>query len=297
MGNLQILVLDEADRILDFGFQETVHHILGHLPTERQTLLFSATLRAGVAKLSKAALRAPEVVSVDRNALSRTPDKLEQIYMVMPLEQKIGMLFSFLRSNSQKKTIVFVSACKQVRFIYEAFKKMKPGPAVMELHGKQSLTKRFVVYQEFSEKTHAVALICTDIAARGVDFPAVDWVVQLDCPDSVDSYIHRVGRTARYQSSGKSALFLLPSEEAFAEKLAKARVLMRAISPKQNKMIPIQGKLSALLASEPQIKHLAKKSFVSYVRSVALMKDKETFDVKALPREAFAESLGLVEAP
>lgn len=296
-SNLQMLVLDEADRILDFGFQECIHNILAHLPSERQSLLFSATLRAGVQRLGKAALRSPEVVSVDRNALSRTPEKLQQIYMVMPLEQKIGMLFSFLRSHSQKKIIVFVSSCKQVRFLFEAFKKMKPGPAVMELHGKQSLTKRFVVFQEFTEKSHAVALICTDIAARGVDFPFVDWVVQVDCPDSVDSYIHRVGRTARYQSSGKSVLFLLPSEQAFAEKLAKARVNMKAINPKQSKMIPIQGKLNALLASEPEIKHLAQKSFGSYVRSIGLMKDKEVFDPKALPREAFAESLGLPDVP
>eukprot|EP00913_Durusdinium_trenchii_P018175 g17076.t1 len=234
-ASLLILVIDEADRILDFGFQETMQNILGQLPGERQTLLFSATLHGSVHRLGRAALRSPEVISVHHDATSRTPDTLKQTYMILPLEKKVDTLFSFLRSHSQKKIIVFVSTCKQLRFFYEAFYKLKPGPAVMELHGRQSLTKRMLVFQQFMDRERAVALFCTDIAARGVDFPAVDWVVQVDCPDGVDSYIHRVGRTARYESAGKSALFLLPSEQSFAQKLSKARVEVRAITAKQNK--------------------------------------------------------------
>lgn len=295
--NLQMLVLDEADRILDLGFQETVRQILEHLPSERQTLLFSATLHTSVHRLGRAALKSPEMVSVHKDATSRTPDKLKQVYMVLPLESKVDVLFSFLRSHSQKKLIVFVSACKQVRFLYETFRKLKPGPAVMELHGRQSLTKRLVVFQQFTEKESAAALFCTDIAARGVDFPAVDWVVQLDCPDSVESYIHRVGRTARYEASGHSALFLLPSEESFAEKLKAARIHIRSISAKQGKVLSIRQKLNALLAGDGAIKHLAQKAFTSYVRSIHLMQDKQVFSVAALPRDEFASSLGLNSTP
>eukprot|EP00929_Paragymnodinium_shiwhaense_P062843 TRINITY_DN31394_c0_g1_i1.p1 TRINITY_DN31394_c0_g1~~TRINITY_DN31394_c0_g1_i1.p1 ORF type:complete len:867 (+),score=226.92 TRINITY_DN31394_c0_g1_i1:88-2688(+) len=296
-SNLQMLIFDEADRILDFGFQETVHHILGHLPTDRQTLLFSATLHTSVHRLGRAALKSPEVVSVHKDAASRTPDRLKQVHMRVPLEQKVDTLFSFLRSHSQKKTIVFVSACKQVRFLYESFRKLKPGPAIMELHGRQSLTKRMIVFNEFTERERAVALICTDIAARGVDFPAVDWVVQLDCPESIDSYIHRVGRTARYQSSGHSALFLTPSEEPFVEKMKQARIQIKSIATKKGKVQSMQQKLNALLAGEPEIKHLAQKAFVSYVRGIALMKDKEVFKTDELPLEAFADSLGLALMP
>ncbi|CAE7217687.1 DDX10 [Symbiodinium pilosum] len=294
---LLMLVIDEADRILDFGFQETIHNILGHLPTQRQTLLFSATLHSSVHKLGRAALRSPEVVSVHHNAKSRTPETLKQIYMVVPLEKKVDTLFSFLRSHSQKKTIVFVSTCKQVRFLYEAFKKLKPGPAVMELHGRQSLTKRMLIFQQFMERERAVALVCTDIAARGVDFPAVDWVVQADCPDTVDSYIHRVGRTARYESTGKSALFLLPSEKPFVDKLTQARVSLKAIAAKQSKVVSIQQKLASVLAESGDIRHLAQRAFASYIRSVRLMKDKDVFDIQALSKEAFAESLGLADVP
>eukprot|EP00927_Polykrikos_kofoidii_P053877 TRINITY_DN48401_c0_g1_i1.p1 TRINITY_DN48401_c0_g1~~TRINITY_DN48401_c0_g1_i1.p1 ORF type:complete len:896 (+),score=197.78 TRINITY_DN48401_c0_g1_i1:60-2747(+) len=295
--NLQMLVFDEADRILDFGFQETVHNILQHLPSERQTLLFSATLHTSVHRLSRAALRSPEMVSVHKHAASRTPERLKQAYMTVPLDKKVDTLFSFLRSHSQKKIIVFVSACKQVRFLYESFKKMKPGPAVMELHGRQSLAKRMISFQEFSEKERAVALFCTDIAARGVDFPAVDWVVQFDCPDAVDSYIHRVGRTARYERAGQSLLFLLPSEEAFVNKLKAARIAMKSIAPKHGKVLTVSGKLNAILSGDGAIKYLAQKAFISYIRSISLMNDKDVFKVGELPREEFAASLGLAAAP
>lgn len=296
-SNLQMLAIDEADRILDFGFQETMSHILQHITPERQTMLFSATLHTSVHRLSKMALRSPEIVSVHKDAKSRTPDKLKQVYMTVPLEQKIDILFSFLRSHSQKKMIVFVSSCKQVRFFYECFRQLKPGPAVMEFHGKQSLVKRLAVFQQFTERERAVALFCTDIAARGVDFPTVDWVVQLDCPDSVDSYVHRVGRTARYESGGNSALFLLPSEEAFIQKLKAGRIDVKSISAKQGKVQTIQAKIQGVIAGDQSIKHLAQKSMISYVRSIKLMKDKDVFNVQSLPLETFANSLGLAYVP
>lgn len=295
--SLLMLVIDEADRILDFGFQECMHNILEHLPKERQTLLFSATLHNSVHRLGRAALRSPEVVSVHRDAKTRTPAKLKQIYMTVGLDKKTDTLFSFLRSHSQKKIIVFVSTCKQVRFLYEAFRRLKPGPAMMELHGRQSLTKRMIVFEQFMEKERAVALLCTDIAARGVDFPAVDWVVQVDCPDSVDSYIHRVGRTARYQSTGRSAIFVLPSEKKFIEKLAAAKIAVQGINPKQSKVVSVTSQLASLLAGEGEIRHLATRAYASYMRSVKLMRDKDVFDAKALPRESFAQSLGLVDVP
>lgn len=174
---------------------------------------------------------------------------------------------------------------------------MKPGPAIMELHGKQGLAKRMAVFDEFAKKERAAALFCTDIAARGVDFPAVDWVVQLDCPENTDSYIHRVGRTARYQSGGSALLLLSKSEESFVEKLQNSKIELSHIYPKTNKVQSIQGQLQSLLASDPPIRHLATKSFCSYARSVSLMKDRSVFKIKELDLEAFAQSLGLAAAP
>lgn len=147
---------------------------------------------------------------------------------ITPLPQKIRFLFSFLRAHSQKKIIVFASSCKQVRFLFELFTRLKPGPAVFEFHGKMSLTKRLVIYNAFLEKQKAACLLSTDVASRGVDFPEVDWVVQLDCPDSVDTYVHRVGRTARYDRAGESLLFLLPSERKFLDRLAVGKGIVEA---------------------------------------------------------------------
>jgi ATP-dependent RNA helicase DDX10/DBP4 len=100
----------------------------------------------------------------------------------------------------------------QVRFIFETFRRLHPGLPLMHLHGKQKQPTRLDIFQRFSQSTVAL-LVCTDIASRGLDFPLVDWVIQLDCPEDVDMYIHRVGRTARYQSGGKGLTILCPSEE------------------------------------------------------------------------------------
>lgn len=167
----------------------------------------------------------------------------------------------------------------------------------MELHGRQSLTKRMLSFKNFAEKERAVVIFCTDIAARGVDFPSVDWVLQLDCPDTVESYTHRVGRTARFESAGSSALFLLPSETAFVAKLKAHRIDVKSISAKQGKIQTIQSKVQAVISGDQSIKYLAQKALTSYVRSVHLMKDKEVFNVKSLPLENFANSMGLAAVP
>lgn len=136
------------------------------------------------------------------------------------------------------------------------------------------------------------------IAARGLDFPAVDWVVQADCPDDVETYIHRVGRTARYDAKGKALLMLLPSEApAFLEHLAAKRVPLEQIHVNPSKSVSVSAQLSALCSQDPEVKYLAQKAFVGYMRSVFLKGDKAVFDVNKLPGAAFAEALGLPSIP
>jgi len=296
-SNLQMLVVDEADRILDLGFRESMKNILEGLPQDRQTLVFSATMKNSVQQLVTLSMKQPVMVNVSQSSSSATPSKLKQVYMKVPLELKINTLFSFLRSHSQKRCIVFVSTCKQARYLYESLYKLKPGPAVMELHGRQSLEKRMMVFQQFLEKPRSVTLICTDIAARGLDFPDVDWVIQVDCPDSIDSYIHRVGRTARYQASGHALLMLTPTEEPFIQELEKAKVNISFMKMKQNKLIDVTHKLQALLSHSQDINYLANRAFISYIRSIQFMSNKELFDVSTLPIDAFASSLGLSKTP
>lgn len=295
--NLQLLVLDEADRIMDMGFQNTMNAIIENLPKQRQTLMFSATQTRSVKDLARLSLKDPEYVAVHEKAEHSTPKTLSQHYVVTPLEKKLDILYSFVKTHLKNKTIVFLSSCKQTRFVFETFCKLQPGVPIMHLHGKQKQTKRVEIFKKYTSSQHAV-LLCTDIAARGLDFPAVDWVVQLDCPEDAETYIHRVGRTARFDADGHALMFLLPSEvEGMKEELTKKRVPIEEIKIRNNKQQTIQKQLQSFCFQDPEIKYLAQRAFVAYMRSVYLQRNKTIFDVTKLPAEEFAHSLGLAGAP
>ncbi len=319
-GNLKILVFDEVDRILDMGFKDAIDQIMKNLPKNPQTMLFSATIGKQLKDLARVNLKPNyeyvcihdfdsiesrandfEPQSLEDKALadqlkSITPVKLLHYYMQIPIEEKLDTLFSFLKTHQKNKVIVFFSACKEVRFAYEAFRRLKVGIPILELHGRQKQTKRTAIYFEFAERKHSV-LFCTDIASRGIDFPAVDWVVQYDCPEDVYTYIHRVGRTARYKSKGNSLLFLTPSEAKFAEKIDKRNIALKKLNANPNKALTIQPTLQKLNAENPDVKHLAEKACISYIKSIYLMRDKEVFKFKELNTDKLALSLGLATAP
>lgn len=298
IGNLQMLVLDEADRIMDMGFQTAVDAIVDHLPKKRQTLLFSATQTKKINDLVRLSLTEPEFVSVHESADSATPSELQQNYVVTPLPEKLDVLWSFIRANVKKKILVFLSSGKQVRFVYESFRHLQPGIPLLHLHGNQKQTARLDITTRFSRSQHA-CLFATDVAARGLDFPSVDWVVQVDAPENADTYIHRVGRTARFEREGHSVLFLDPSEEeGVLAALEKKRVFLEKINVRQKKMQEtLRTQMQNMCFKDPELKYLGQKAFVNYVRSVYVMPDKEMFKLKELDLEGFASSLGLPGAP
>ncbi|OAY69976.1 DEAD-box ATP-dependent RNA helicase 32 [Ananas comosus] len=190
-SQLQVLVLDEADRILDHGFREQVDAIISQIPRVRQTLLFSATQTKSVKDLARVSLKDPEYISVHAESVTATPERLKQLAMIVPLEQKLNMLWSFIRRHLKSKILVFLSSCKQVKFVYEAFKKLRPGIPLKCLHGRMKHDVRYAIYLEFCPK-----YFCSFFNRCGfqrADFPAVDWVVQVDCPEDIPTYIHRVG--------------------------------------------------------------------------------------------------------
>jgi ATP-dependent RNA helicase DDX10/DBP4 len=296
-NNLQLLVMDEADRILDMGFQKTVDAIVDHLPKERQTMLFSATQTKKVGDLARLSLQDPEYVAVHETAAAATPSTLQQHYTITPLASKLDVLWSFIRSNLKSKTVVFLSSGKQVRFVYESFRHLQPGIPLMHLHGKQKQGGRLDITTKFSQSQHAV-LFATDVAARGLDFPAVDWVIQVDCPEDSDTYIHRVGRTARYERTGRAVLFLDPSEEkGMLKRLEQKKVPIEKINIKANKQQSIKNQLQNMCFKDPELKYLGQKAFISYVKSIYVQKDKEIFNLKELKLEEYAGSLGLPGAP
>ncbi|KAL1435959.1 hypothetical protein MTO96_010721 [Rhipicephalus appendiculatus] len=293
---LQILVLDEADRILDLGFQQTVNAIIENIPLQRQTLLFSATQTKSVKDLARLSLKDPDYVSVHENAKFSTPEGLRQSYVVCELHNKLNLLWSFIRNHLKQKILVFLSSCKQVKYVYRAFCRMRPGMTILELHGNMFQLKRMAVYDEFCRKQSAV-LIATDIAARGLDFPAVNWVIQFDCPEDVSTYIHRAGRTARFEKDGEALLILLPSEEPMAEQLTENKIPISKIQVNPKMFVNVQKKLEVMCARDVALKECAQRCFTAYLKSVFLMKDKTVFDVTKLDLDAFARSLGLAMAP
>uniref|UniRef100_A0A4W5LZP9 ATP-dependent RNA helicase n=1 Tax=Hucho hucho TaxID=62062 RepID=A0A4W5LZP9_9TELE len=269
-SDLHMLVLDEADRILDMGFDDNINAIVENLPKTRQTLLFSATQTKSVKDLARLSLQDPEYVWVHEKAKFSTPATLEQNYVVCALHQKVNMLFSFIRSHLQKKVIVFFACCKEVRLcaipVPGVLCRLRPGMPILALHGKQQQMKRVEVYNDVIKKKNAV-LFATDIAARGLDFPAVNWVLQFDCPEDDNTYIHRVGRTARYKEGGEALLVLLPSEEE------------SMVNPE--KLTSVQQKLEAFLAQEKEQKERAQRVSV-------LEGNKEVFDVFQLKLQEYA---------
>ncbi|CAO3593014.1 unnamed protein product [Absidia cylindrospora] len=295
--NLQVLVLDEADRIMDMGFQRTINAVVENLPKQRQTLLFSATQTRSVKDLARLSLKDPEYVAVHEKAEHSTPQKLTQHYVVCELQDKLDILYSFIKTHLKNKVIVFLSSCKQTRFVYEAFCKLQPGIPIIHLHGKQKQTKRVDIFRQFSHSQHAV-LFCTDIAARGLDFPAVDWVVQLDCPEDADTYIHRAGRTARFDAEGHALLMLLPTEkDGMLEELKNKKVPIEEIKIRADKQKSIQTQLQSFCFQDPEIKYLGQRAFVAYMRSVYLQRKKNIFKVTELPADEYAHSLGLAGTP
>jgi len=296
LSNVKMLVLDEADRLLDLGFKQTMAAILEELPRKRQTLLFSATQTRRVADLASLSLSEPQYISVHAASKTATPTRLQHHHMLIEPEQKLDVLWGFVRSHLQAKTICFLSSCKQVAFVHAAFSALRPGVSLLCLHGRQKQMKRLAVYTEFCAKKHAV-LFATDVAARGLDFPTVQWVVQADAPEDVATYIHRTGRTARHTASGRALLLLSPSEKAFVDQLSAARIATQRLRPNKQQVHALAPKLRALLSQRADIKYTAQRALVSYVRSVKLQADKAVFDASSLPLQKLAESYGLAAAP
>ena len=245
--NLKALVIDEADRILEVGFEDEMRQIVKILPKdERQTMLFSATQTTKVEDLARISLRpGPLYINVESAQEHSTVAGLEQGYVICEADMRFRLLFTFLKRHPKKKIIVFFSSCNCVKYYSELLNYI--DLPVLDLHGKQKQQKRTNTFFEFCNAKHGT-LICTDVAARGLDIPAVDWIVQFDPPDDPRDYIHRVGRTARGATgTGKSLMFLQPSEVGFLSHLKEARVPLVEFEIPPKKIVDIQSQLEQLI--------------------------------------------------
>ncbi|XP_060596104.1 uncharacterized protein LOC132750179 [Ruditapes philippinarum] len=294
--NLQCLIIDEADRILDVGFEEEMKQIIKLLPKRRQTMLFSATQTRKVEDLARISLKKePLYVGVDDKKDQATVDGLEQGYVVCPSEKRFLLLFTFLKKNRRKKMMVFLSSCMAVKFYNELLNYI--DLPVMCIHGKQKQTKRTQTFFQFCNAKEAI-LLCTDVAARGLDIPAVDWIVQVDPPDDPKEYIHRVGRTARGEGGvGHALLILRPEELGFLRFLKQAKVPLNEFEFSWSKISDIQLQLEKLIEKNYFLNKSAHEGYKSYVRAYASHSLKNIFDVNTLDLQKVALSFGFKTPP
>lgn len=201
--HISMLILDEADEMLDMGFQEDIDRVVAMLPAERQTLLFSATMSAAIRKLVDAVANEPQEIAVERPQL--TVPTCEQVVYEVVFSSRIEVLSRLIEMGRMKRGLVFANTKRVVDDIVDGL--LARGYAVDRLHGDMPQTLRERVMDSF-RKGNLTVLVATDIAARGLDIDDVDTVVNFELPRDPEDYVHRIGRTARAGRKGRAVSFI-----------------------------------------------------------------------------------------
>ncbi|KAB2073134.1 hypothetical protein ES319_A07G063400v1 [Gossypium barbadense] len=288
--NLKCLMIDEADRILEANFEEEMKQIIKYLPKQnRQTALFSATQTKKVEDLARLSFQTtPIYIDVDDGRKKVTNEGLQQGYCVVHSSKRFILLYSFLKRNMSKKVMVFFSSCNSVKFHAELLRYIHVD--CLDIHGKQKQQKRTATFFDFCKAEKGI-LLCTDVAARGLDIPAVDWILRYDPPDEPKEYIHRVGRTARGEGAkGNALLFLIPEELQFLRYLKTAKVPVKEYEFDEKKLANVQSHLEKLVANNYYLNKSAKDAYRSYILAYNSHSMKDIFNVHRLDLQAVAVS-------
>ncbi|KXJ73125.1 probable ATP-dependent RNA helicase DDX55 homolog [Aedes albopictus] len=296
--SLELLVLDEADRLLDLGFESTINTILGYLPRQRRTGLFSATQTKEVKDLMRAGLRNPVLVSVKEKATVSTPKLLQNFYVIVEPEQKLAVMLDFIERQEVKKAMIFFPTCACVEYWGIALTELLKPTKVLALHGKMK-AQRNRILKNFRESDNAL-LLCTDLLARGVDIPEVDWVLQWDAPSNAAAFVHRVGRTARQGHEGNALIMLLPSEDAYVDFLTRnQKVSLKKVTlePNEKKFKSTLKTLHRLQKSDRGIYDKASRAFVSHIQAYSKHECNLILRVKDLDLGKIATSYGMLQLP
>ena len=294
-GSLKVFCMDEADRMLDIGFEEEMRTIVRMIPKDRQTMLFSATQTTKVEDLARLSLKSPTYIGVDDARATSTATGVEQGYCVVPSEKRFLLLFTFLKKNLKKKVMVFFSSCNSVKYHAELLNYI--DIPVSDIHGKQKQQRRTTTFFEFCKADRGI-LLCTDVAARGLDIPAVDWIIQFDPPDDPREYIHRVGRTARgTDGRGRALLFLIPEELGFLKYLKAAKVPLNEYEFPQKKIANVQSQLEKLVEKNYYLHQSARDAYRAYILAYNSHTLKDVYNVHELNLASVALSFGFHRPP
>lgn len=313
-STFEILVLDEADRLLDLGFKQDLQRILGHLPKQRRTGLFSASVSEAVGEIIRVGLRNPVKIEVkvkmkDGGGIvedRRTPASLQMSYIVKPASQKLPALSRLLEQLPMRpqRTIVFLSTCAAVDYFQHALPGLLPaGFSLVPLHGKHPAKVREKNFARFLTSVSPTILLTTDLAARGLDIPQVDLVVQVDAPSDPKVFIHRSGRAGRAGRKGLAVVMLHPGPEEDYVRFLEIR--KTPISILEKPQVPTSEQdaaqaaehIRALVRTDRALYDKAQKAFVSWVRSYVAHQATSIFKTSELDWEDLAHGWGLLRMP
>lgn len=319
-SSFDALVLDEADRLLDLGFKEDLQKIISRLPKQRRTGLFSASMSEAVDQLIRVGLRNPVriAVKVKTRAVAsgkpgeegkiedkRTPASLQMSYLITPPSHKIPAMKKILATLQPppQKTILYLSTCYSVDYFQHVLPDVLKGFEIVPLHGKHPDKVRRRNFNKFVDSMTPSILLTTDVAARGLDIPAVDLVFQLDPPSDPKTFIHRCGRAGRAGRRGLAVTFLTPGrEEDYIDFL---QVRQTPISPLVTPEIAITAeeaeavtaKIRKQVKADRALFDKAQRGFVSWVRSYSKHTASSIFRIADLDWTDLGNAWGLLTLP
>ncbi|OIR58002.1 MAG: ATP-dependent rRNA helicase SPB4 [Amphiamblys sp. WSBS2006] len=299
LSRVRFLVLDEADLLLELGFEETLCGILSETSRNRQTGLFSATMTDALTNLAKASLESPVQIVAKSKDKKRTPSTLCIQCVVAGKLSRLVLLGLLLEKEKEKKTIVYFCSCFCAEYFAAFFSQQTcfEGREILTLHGRMRTPRRSASYSSFCSSKGGV-LFCTDIAARGLDFRDVDLVVNFDPPKDPKAFLHRCGRAGRVGRTGSAFLFLNKNETAYIDLMRRRMIPVEETDP----ALLFEGRLSNLaeeIASycEGEKEKKAKQAFVSYVRFYKEHALKFIFSLKTLDYIELGAVFGLKTLP